>query len=323
MLNLSIVFLVSILATGPSAAAALSIPSLELKPFGDLGTLVSRYSPWKSFNAEDPVLTAILADQQTLKPQESCASWRLALKGDVPGAGSSVPKAQEIGARVRAEWFPLEDQAKSAAEDCQRQPCLIKLSAAEVAKLQARPRAERPEAWVGLVSDRIARLEAGGPREAYEYPGALIDPWDKISRHGVALGIPPAGGRVWSARVLDFSRGRLRKVRQVLEHQVSEWGDPTGTTALQGTAVWIRDGYNAHYFDSWGELIRLECDPVARRVRWLHTVVVELDTLKETDWIARISRPKMRKSFQDQAWKYMEDAYARISAKSRPEMPSK
>jgi hypothetical protein len=230
--------------------------------------------------------------------------------------------------RNHAGWEPWSEGESQVVTECDSFPCKVKLDAAEVASLAALPKDSRMTAFKQLVFERRSSYLKSGARKEYEFKGALADPVALFTQKGFMAGFEPVGGPALIERRLDFAPGKFKVVRQILDRRLLRSKTRTG--------LWLRDVYNTHYFDGWGEWISLECVPGGQS-QLNHVLMVELDTLKSKSFLAKLGYGRMKSGVKDGGQAYLKAAFAELSAaaqataksqasssaKSLPEKPSR
>lgn len=191
-------------------------------------------------------------------------------------------------------WSPWKSDEKEEISDCHRMPCKIKLNESEVKNLEKLESRRRYDEFLKLIQNRMSTYVQTGKRDAYEYPGGRSDLW-------ATLGLSAKQPQIF-VRKLDFGSDQMKVLRQVLDRQIMD----------EGMAVWVRDIYTNHYFDSWGEWTRLQCgSSAAGEVTIVQLLALELDLLKNTDLLSKLSRGKMKSVVKENGSRYLEEAYQR------------
>ena len=127
-----------------------------------------------------------------------------------------------------------------------------------------------------------------------------IEPWGFLEKRGfkpTALK-RPTGPSLWVRQFREKKDDEVQ-IRQVIDRRTAMKSD--GSEA----AVWIRDVYSDHFFDSWGEFLHVACaaDGTGTLVQALF---LEVDLLKKNDLITRIARGKIRSSLEERGRAYQE-----------------
>jgi hypothetical protein len=297
------------------AAAGVAF-GLALAPFGPLDKLVKPNQSWHGMDQDGPVFLLVRA---TRVPggSISCSRWTHALEGFELGSRFEASAPSRFPA-----WEPWDDDDSEELEDCKRTPCKVKLDPAEAQALGARAKSQRYIQFLTLVTQRAQRYLSSEERPGYEN-GKSLEPWAELKSRGFKSlnQAVPKKAELWQRR-LDFHVAPMKPIRQILDKRVA-------ISPLSGD-LWIRDVYTAHYFDTWGERLHVQCDPESHEVWVVHALLVDFDLMKKTDLLSRIARPRMKRAMQDLGYQYLDRSFERLkaqlgstSAKSRPEMPSK
>ncbi len=281
--------------------------ALALLPFGSVPSLLVDHETWHGFVADDPLLWVVRAQRV---PGASCQAWARALTELPVREGIPIhPEAKGAGSfleTVKLAWLPWSKEELSDIDDCEKLPCNVKLDAGETARMAAVPETARANRFVELARERGERYGKTQERPEYEFPGQPIDPWDYFEKHGLKPDLPrPPSPSLW-ARRLDFGPGKIKVLHQLLDSRAAVSAD--GNRA----ALWVRDAYTDHYFDGWGELTVVSCEPLSTLV--FQSLAVELDLLKKTDLVSRIMRPKMRAAMEEHGARYLDQEFERIRA---------
>jgi hypothetical protein len=270
--------------------------AVVLSPYGSVDTLLSKRNPWTTFRAEDPILTGVRIDRETVT---DCAPWMMAFINDPRQIRMGRPTSKGKNSQWAA-WMPFEKEEISAIEDCHEQPCAIKLGDAEVSAMASTPKEDRLKEYLTLIIQRADAYQKNEARFSYEYPGSISDPWKFFEIHGFKGDLPMPEVPSLALRRLDFHNSRVRPIRQMVDRRIAIAKDGNEAT------IWIRDVYTNHYFDSWGEWGSFTCDPVKKEVTSILAVNVEFDVLKNTGLFASISRGSARSSMQTLTEDYLE-----------------
>lgn len=198
-------------------------------------------------------------------------------------------------------WEPWSGDELAKIQDCDHFPCAVKFDARETGKMKDTASKDRLPEFLKLVGERVDRYEKTQARSEYEFPGNPVDPWKLFDDRGYRISVPrpePRAGALAGPvflRVLDFAPGKIQKMHQVVDRRVAV--SPIGSSGNEA-AVWLRDVYTDHYFDSWGEYGEVSCDPEQGLVYVIQSLIGEMDMLKKTGIVAAISRPKLRSAFE-------------------------
>lgn len=266
--------------------------------------LLAQASPWRGFEALDPLLSLVRLEKIT----KGCRGAMDRVSGLLP-----MPAAATIDAASLAKgWGAGDEDYLSAIEKCDSFPCGVKLNQAEVEALDKKSKKEREALFREQVLQRALKALKTGERKEYEFAGDPIDPFAFFVKKGFpALGTLlsgsgklPGAQQVW-ARKLDLAPGKMRILRQVIQARIEK-------TATE-VRLEMRDLYTAHYFDSWGEWVQVQCDPVVAGASptpesgvLIQSLVVEFDLLKKNDLISRISKGKMRNGVRERGSQYLD-----------------
>lgn len=283
------------MATGRAIVQAIAtIASLVLVPFGNVSELLKSENPWQGFDAKDANLVVVRAEKVS---GASCAAWIRALTEDSPGNpqgnwwnSQTTPKVA-----LRA-WEPWTQEELQSIRDCDDQPCKIKLGDAEVAKLRVLPENQRITAYLDLIAARARAYLAKGERKEYEFPGVPVDPWFYLEKQGFRSSLPlPKEARLF-VRKLDFGAEEAKPLHQIVDFRA--------VSSATEAVTWLRDAYDDHYFDSWGEWSQVACEE--NGVRIVQALFLEFDLLKKTDLFSRMMRGKMRGTIESQGKAYLQ-----------------
>ena len=220
-------------------------------PIGSpVGDLVKKENPWHGFVARDPVLTSM----RVQKVNGACEPWIRALIEDV--AGKAIPAStREAWDGAVPAWAPWRKDDLEAIIECEDMPCAVKLNQQETTQMASVEKEVRRQKFLDVVWDRIKKYLKTQERDEYEFPGKPVDPWKVFQTLGLKTGLTPSSKIELSVRVVDLSPGRIRAVRQVMDQRLAVARD------RHEAALWRRDVYTDHYFDSWGEWMDVSCDP--------------------------------------------------------------
>ncbi len=293
----------------------IAVTALALSPFGKVADLLQDKASWSATLDRDPVVLVYRLSQADAK---ECAPWIEALAHFPTGVQESVSWSKGIpdpivvkGAltKVLKAWEPWSGDDLDYIRNCKNFPCDIKFAEAETKAMEATPRDDRRAKFEALVSERVQRYFRTAERKEYEFPGDPLDPWEGFEKMG-ASGRPkvpdPLNSMTLWARQLDFAPGEIKRVRQILDWRLAV------SPSRDQAAVWVRDLYTNHYFDGWGELFQLSCDPAKSKVTVLQVLSVELDLLKKSDLVSRMMRGKMRKAIEENGQIYLAREFERI-----------
>jgi len=278
-----------------------------LAPFGVVSVLLNSTDgkPWTGFESEGSLATVARVEFIPGKGGPECSAWVQSLK--------SIPLGESLGSQPKSEawkksWTamgPWKEDDLSAIQECEKFPCAVKTNAQEAQLLKVATQNLRMGTFQSVVQARVSRYLETAERKGYLYPENPVDPWTHLENLGFRGSLLRPSKPDLVARKLEFSPGQMRTVRQVLDRRLSISPKQKETSPVQAT-LWVRDIYSAHYFDSWGEWVRLECNPQTRDVLILQALVIELDLLKKTDLLSRVARGKMRSAVKEGGTKYLE-----------------
>lgn len=226
----------------------------------------------------------------------------------------SVFKAQykllSTSSDLEKAWAPWPEDDLEWVEECDSFPCKIKLDKAEVDSLETLKEKERQKAWFKQIFVRKEQYQQTGVRRGYEFEGDLIDPWLFVLQEKL-LGSEALSGLFSKAvtpfkvsanqlfaRRFDFSKEKMKPIRQVVDLRFE--------SSERGAWIAIRDLYTAHYFDAWGEFYFVECgksqtDPTL----YGSVLVLDLDLLKQTSLISRLSRGSMKNAVEEHGHRFL------------------
>lgn len=241
------------------------------------------------FTSEDPLLVSARVEQIELK--NTCEET---LKQSLTWVWGIED--------FKKAWMPWTLEDESAVRYCEEFPCDVKLNKPEVDQMKSKSLDGRQKKFEELVLTRWSAYEKTLKRPEYEFKGDPVDPWSYFGDKNLNIGkdILNQKPKV-EYRRYEFAPGKLRPLRQVLDHRT--YLDASKTRVLH----LVRDAYTAHYFDSWGEWVSLECPDLKKQnVILTQVLFLELDLLKKKDLFSVFSYSKMRmtveqfsKSYQD------------------------
>lgn len=251
-------------------------------PFGQISEIKE---PWRGFDAKGPILLVAAIDPINIGT--STCSIFLKTVQDYFSKNSLTYK----------NWEPWSASDLEAIGSCDSSPCKIKLSPEEIKELVSVPESRRQEKYFVLVRTRMEEYEKNETRKRYERPEAPINPWAEFETRGFKSNLSRPSQKHLFTRVINLSSEEARPIRQVLDIRSAVSGNHL--------SFWIRDLYTAHYFDSWGEWIDLDCDEADKTVLLAQALLVEFDLLKNTNILSRLARPRMRKAIETQGGAYL------------------
>lgn len=277
--------------------------ALTLVPFGSVPELIQSKNPWNGFHGEDPLLLVVRAERIAVSDAKACGAWVSALEAD--SIGTSLDHATtEDWTDAQAAWAPWKDEELKGIETCLRNPCEVKLNADEAKALGVTSVKRRKAKYLDLVLDRVHRYQRTQERKEYEFPGDPVDPWKRFEAAGFKTGLAIPRKLKLEARRIDFFPGKVKAIRQVFDTRFAAAPDRS-----EGV-LWRRDAYSDHYFDGWGEWARVSCED--KSVTVVMAVFLELDLMKNDDWVSKMARPKMRKAAEDNGTRYLSEWFGRL-----------
>jgi hypothetical protein len=285
---------------------AVAATGLFLIPFGNVSELVRSQKPWNGFFAQDPILWVVRA--QEVKTSD-CQKWVQALVEDSPKPVLNAERA-DLGlsdlAQPGSPWF---EKDKEPVTDCDGFPCAVKLNSSEAKQMEKVSEDKRFQKYLSLVKDRLSLYLKSQVRQAYEFPGKPMDPWELFDKKGFRTSLKrPDDIKLW-ARKIEFASNKTKPI-----HQILDWRATKSSSGLEA-AVWMRDVYTDHYFDSWGEWLHVSCSSAqAKSVQVVQGLVVELDLLKKTDLLSKMMKGKMRSAVQEGGTPHLEKQFNRLKA---------
>jgi hypothetical protein len=287
--------------------SGLAIAAVILSPFGHLSDLVHSGQPFYGFDPQNAALTEVRVERLevprcTALAPCACKAWSDALVA-VPGDSMSSRSAGDFKA-----WEPWNRDDLSKVQDCDGFPCDVKLDKSETDAMKKAHKKDRLPEFLSLVDARVDRYLKTEVRTEYEFPGAPVDPWKLFEEKGFKPAVVRPQNASLFLRVLDFAPGKIQKMHQVVDRRVAT------QLNFSDSAVWLRDVYTDHYFDSWGEYSEVICDGEKGEAYVLLALFGEMDMLKKTGLIASITRPKLRNAFQENAKLYLNRAFERLKA---------
>ncbi len=276
---------------------------MVLSPFGPVSEFLQKDNPWHGFDSQDAVL--VIARAQKIQ-SSSCSKWIDTIYSESAGTVLLPQEKDGKWGQALKEWDPWSEDEKDAVEDCERFPCDVKLNETETHAMKAANKADRLKEYVRLIQLRTVFYKNTQVRGNYEFPGNPVEPWSELEKRGFYSKLKRPEIPVLSLRKLDFGKGKVREIKQVLDRRAAK--DPSGLEAT----VWVRDAYTNHYFDSWGEWTHVSCSaPSGKEVLLVQALLVEFDLLKKNDLASRIMRGKMRSAIEENGTHFLDQAYER------------
>ena len=260
--------------------------AMILVPFGPASDLIQKKNPWHGFDYKDSVLMMVRLEKIE---KADCAKYLT--------AAETKPIEGVFGKDFEA-WKPWEPDELDGVQDCDDFPCKIKLNTAEVSAMKAENKTSRLSKYQQLIAARVQKYQQSGQRDGYEFEGAPLDPSTIFEKLGLKSTLKPKPTGTLVYRENDFSSGKTKPIRQVMEHAVAS--SPTEYLSV------LRDVYTNHFFDAWGEYLDVSCEADSGAVWLAQGLVVDLDLLKKGDLFSVISRSKMREAFSDTGSRYLE-----------------
>lgn len=295
----------------PSASPVPSVlPSGDLAagPFGSIAAHLEERSPWSGYLSEGGYGLTIRAQ----KIGTRCQEWSRALVSPAMAADhGAVFVSLTIKDAQAAEWQdrwlgtwkhfgPWSRDELQMIRECDQAPCRVKVSHPEGKRMDAAGESGRLVLFRDLVGDRVAHYLKTEERLETEVPGKPIEPWAFLEGKGfkpTALK-RPASPSLWVRQFREKKDDEVQ-IRQVVDLRTAIKADASEA------ALWIRDIYSDHFFDSWGEFLHVACgaDGTGALVQVLF---LEVDLLKKTDLLTRIARGKIRSSLEERGRAYQE-----------------
>ncbi len=275
---------------------------MVLIPFGPVPDLLKTGQPWRGFDADESILTVARAENVPLKDARACSRWI--------GALSRLDFGTALGPAAWKKWSPWSEDDREAVDECDSFPCDVKLDQQEIAAMTAAAAPKRHSVFMALTNGRAQEYLQSSRRKACEYPGPSVDPWARGEAKGFKSGVSLPVKPDLRVRRLDFggADSEMRPLRQILDRRFA-------SSPREG-ALWVRDVYTTHYFDSWGEWIHVACDGSTATVTM--ALIVDLDLLKKTDLISRLARGKMRSAVETNGAKHLDVVFATLKKHAAP-----
>lgn len=274
---------------------------LAALPLAPLDEQLSAGKTWRGFEAREPILTLVQArrwEGEEASPGD-CREWAKVL--------ALLPLDTRAWKPDGSAWGAWDEKAIEQVNHCVKFPCLVKMNSAEVKQLSEVPETKRVEHYVRLMNLRAEQYLKNSSRPAFEWPETRTEPWSELEKSGLASASLRPSSVELVARRLDIAPGQMKPIRQILDRRLK--GSPTEAS------LWVRDVVNDHYFDAWGEWIRVECRPgraaqgaeaaIPQRVQVTAGLLMEVDHFKHTDLLARLGRSKVRWSVEEYGHQYL------------------
>ncbi len=274
---------------------------LAVLPLVPLDEQLSAGKTWRGFEAKEPILTLVQArrwEGEEAAPLD-CREWAKVL--------ALLPLDTRGWKADGSAWGAWDQKAIEQVNGCVKFPCLVKMNASEVKQLSELPEPKRVEHYVRLMNLRANQYLKDSSRPAFEWPETRTEPWSELEKSGLSSSALRPSLIELVARRLDIAPGQMKPIRQILDRRLR--GSPTEAS------LWVRDVVNDHYFDAWGEWIRVECRParaaqgsepaIPQRVQVTAGLLMEVDHFKHTDLLARLGRPKVRWSVEEYGHQYL------------------
>jgi hypothetical protein len=326
-----------------AVSSGVAIAALVLAPFGHLADLLHDDQPFFGYDPQGPVLTLVRAQRVEIPKCDgssvcACKLWSDALVRIPPNT---------LTPRVRGDfkaWEPWSKEDLEKIQACDHFSCDVKLDAGEAAAMKKTPEKDRLSEFLSLIDSRVDGYQKTEARKEYEFPGNPVDPWKLFEAHGLkplAARPPLASVRAPSPlpssapglssghgiatetslflRILDFAPGKIQKIHQVVDRRSAV---VSSGPYKNDSAVWLRDAYTDHYFDSWGEYSEVICDGEQGSLLVLSSVLGEMDMLKKTGFIASLTRPKLRGVFEEHGKIDLNAEFERLKAEVAKATPA-
>lgn len=297
-------------ATSVGAVAA-AIASLTLGPFGHLSQVMPDDKIFYGFDPQNAVLTLVRAQKIEIPKCDgshpcSCQRFSDALISQPLGL------TPQVDGDFKA-WEPWKGDDLDKVKDCDHFGCDVKLDEKEAKAMKSTPEKDRLAEYLSLIDARVKNYKKTEARNEYEFPGAPVDPWRILGKIFSGPALPPISPNSIFLRILDFSPGKIQKMHQVVDRRsaVVSLGEDASDTA-----VWLRDAYTDHYFDSWGEYTEVICDGKEGELLVLSSLLGEMDMLKKTGFIAALTRPKLRNAFLENGKVFLNTAFEKLKARA-------
>ncbi len=274
---------------------------LAVLPLVPLDEQLSAGKTWRGFEAKEPILTLVQArrwEGEEAAPLD-CREWAKVL--------ALLPLDTRGWKADGSAWGAWDQKAIEQVNGCVKFPCLVKMNASEVKQISELPEPKRVEHYVRLMNLRANQYLKDSSRPAFEWPETRTEPWSELEKSGLSSSALRPSLIELVARRLDIAPGQMKPIRQILDRRLR--GSPTEAS------LWVRDVVNDHYFDAWGEWIRVECRParaaqgsepaIPQRVQVTAGLLMEVDHFKHTDLLARLGRPKVRWSVEEYGHQYL------------------
>jgi hypothetical protein len=282
--------------------AIAAAPAIVLDPYGNVNALLEKSNPWRTFYDDGPVLAEIRVSREEAS---NCRAWENAFFNNTREVRLGKPRSATDEGQW-STWFPMEPRESESIENCQKQPCEIKLSDPEVSQMAAASKTDKQKVYLTAIMARADAYLKDGTRTSYEYSGGISDPWKTFEKLGLKAGLPMPITPNVGLRRLDFHNDRARVIRQVVDRRVISSKEQTGAT------LWLRDVYTNHYFDSWGEWGNISCDPIKREATLTLAVTLEFDVLKNSGVFASVAKRSAKNSMRDLMENYLDNWAAQI-----------
>lgn len=274
---------------------------LAILPLAPLEEQLSTGNTWRNFDAREPILTLVQArrwEGEDAHPLD-CREWAKVL--------ALLPLDTHAWKSDGSAWGAWDEKAIEQVNRCVKFPCLVKMNASEVKQLSELPETKRIEQYVRMMNFRAEQYLKDASRPAFEWPETRTEPWSELEKSGLASSALRPTQAELVARRLDIAPGQMKPIRQILDRRLKG--------GVEEASLWVRDVVNDHYFDAWGEWIRVECRParaasgnepaVPQRVQVTAGLLMEVDHFKHTDLLARLGRPKVRRSVEEYGHQYL------------------
>jgi hypothetical protein len=256
----------------------------------------------RDFQSNGPMLRSIRVSKRKIEAGETCEGLLSRIKDRAIGSPFELETEKRFDV-----WDGFSDDL-DAVEDCDEFPCKVKLDEAETLAVAAKPEKARLAEVLKFVDARVRDYSKTLRRKGYDLPEDPVDPWKVFASYGHTL--PSAFEKskpTFFARKLKFGERNYRPLRQIFDERVFLEKDRVVRIA--------RDIYTSHYFDGWGEWVEARCSKDGKTVYLLQDFLMEFDLLKNTDFLSRIARPKMRQGVDQESLRLQKEQATRLLAK--------
>jgi len=276
-----------ILGCSPVAGAA--------TPFGDFSLLDKTAQPFYDWVKDEAVFHTLKIEHVPFQGKcegvlKSLSEWR--------PFSDSYKTGPEGFEALDKSWAPWSENDMDAITDCDSFPCKIKTNPKETDRVKVAKPDERKRKIFEIISARAVEYLKSRKRFEYDTPGVPLDPWIWLKQHDYPIGDALAklkNPQLYS-RIYRFTDSGYRPIRQILDLEMLKSGNRIDW--------FIKDIYTAHYFDGWGEWIRVECDEQKKDLRFVMSLALDFDLFKNKDILSVLGRPKMKEALSQNTEKY-------------------